>query len=351
MVVDKLAEMAPHKSTLLLKNRIEVDAVRAHAVGPRILDLGIGSGSLPFVFADQDIETHTTALDPLPFPDGRFDSLVSLHTLAQAPHWQPILPEWARVVRKGGRLIFNLDWLERRVAAEDLVAEAERHGLSVVRLIPYGAFFVGEERGALSGGLPDKAFFKRLLSWMDTDPLLLELALLLEQEIVSQLAPLLTVRCMAIFEKRVDKKRNRAWQERNRALHACLRQVPIDLASLDALLDKPLRALRHPITELLATSLRCRRLFHCLAAPLVGSGRLRWSELVEPPLDSYFAEIAQKRADDRLATEWAQHAPHDVSGVAQVLQYEGVSLASGLEYWLVEPWLTQGIGRFTGVRS
>lgn len=351
MVVDKLAEMAPHRSALALQNRLEVDAIRAHAVGPRIVDLGIGSGSLPFVFADKDIETHPAALEPLPFPDGRFDSLVSLHTLTPGRHWPSILPEWARVVRKGGRLIFTLDSLGRRVACEDLVAEAERHGLSIVRLIPYGAFLAGAEHGALSSGLPNKAFFRRLLSWMDADPLLWELALLLEQEIVSQLTPLLTAHCLVVFEKRADKKRNRAWRERNQALHACVHQVPIDLASLDALLDRPFAALRHPITEILTTSLRGRRLFHCLAAPLVASGRLRWGDLVESPLDSYFEEIAQKRTDDRLATDWARHAPHDVSRVAQVLQHRGVSLGSGLEYWLVEPWLTKGIGRFTGVRS
>lgn len=349
MVVDKLAEMAPHRSARLLQNRIEIDAVRAHRVGQRVLV--IGGGSLPLDSGDQEVETQAATLDPLPFPDGNFDSLVALQTEAPAPPWQALLPEWTRVVRKGGRLIFSLDSHGQRIAVEDLVAEAERHGLSVVRLIPYGAFLRGAEHGTLAGGLPDKAFFQRLLSWLDADPRLLDLALLLEQEILSQLTPQLTAHCLAVFEKRGDKKRNRAWLERNRALQTCLQQVPLDLASLDALLDKPLRALRHPLTELLAASLRCRRLFHCLAAPLVDSGRLQWSDLVEPPLDSYFAEIGQKRADDRQATEWAQHAPHDVRGVAQVLQHQGVSLASGLEYWLVEPWLSTGIGRFTGVRS
>jgi hypothetical protein len=154
-----------------------------------------------------------------------------------------------------------------------------------------------------------------------------------------------------VFEKRAAKTRNRAFLERQRAAAHCLRRAPIDLESLGALVETPLRATRHNVSELLFDSLRGRRLFDCLAAPIVASGRLRWSDLVEPPLDSYFAEIAKKRADDQLATEWARHAPHDVSSVAQVLQHEGVALGAGLEYWLVEPLLTQGLGRFTGVRA
>jgi hypothetical protein len=98
-------------------------------------------------------------------------------------------------------------------------------------------------------------------------------------------------------------------------------------------------------------SLRGRRLFDYLAAPLVESGRLQWSDLLEPPLAAYFEHIGRCRELDRLASQWARGAAHEVPRVAELLSLNGVPLGVGLEYGLVEPLLTHGFGLFTGVRS
>ena len=97
-------------------------------------------------------------VEKLSFPDASFDTLLSLNVVVHFPHWRKLLPEWKRVVRPGGRIVFDVHSLDNyrcaygegvteqgllqqveqsgdfstyvlRVAAEDMVAEADKLGL------------------------------------------------------------------------------------------------------------------------------------------------------------------------------------------------------------------------------
>ncbi len=393
--------MVLNQGTNRLKNRLEVDACLAYATGTEVLDVGIGTGrgSLPLLARgqrvtgvdssqamldecqrlaqEQGLQLHTqiSQLDCLPFAAASFDSLISLNVLMHFPHWKHILPEWKRVTRPGGRLIFDVHSLDHyraalgrpvaeeemlqseattytlRIAAEDLVAEADRCGLAICALVPYGAFLGGGNRNYLLGELEDKASWARLLSFMATDEALFEFALFVEQEVVARLTTTVTGRFMVVLENRADRKGNQAWLRENRRIKTGLRRTPIDLERIAGRLGSSLEALRGRASEYLASSLRSRRLLECLAARLVAQGRLGWSDLLAPPLDAQLAELATKREEDRLASELAQRLPQEPARVAELLEYDGVPLGTGFEYMLVERLLTRALGRFTGVRS
>lgn len=393
--------MVVNQGTNRLKNRLEVDACLAHATGDEVLDVGIGTGrgSLPLCARGQrvtgvdssqamldecqrlareqglSLRTQTSQLDCLPFAAASFDSLISLNVLMHFPHWKQILPEWKRVVRPGGRLVFDVHSLDHyraalgrkvaeeeglqseaatytlRIAAEDLLAEADRCGLAVRALVPYGAFLGGGNRNYLLGALEDKAFWARLLSFLSTDEALFGFALFIEQELVARLTTTVTGRFMAVLENRADRDGNKDWLADNRRLEAGLRRTPIALDLVAGRLAAPLWELRERTSGYVAPSLRSGRLLECVAARLVAEGRLGWSDLLAAPLDAQLADLSAKRADDRLASELAQRLPHEPRGVAELLDYAGVPLGTGFEYLLVERLLTQGLGRFTGVRS
>lgn len=400
MVAWYSGRMVVNQGTNRLKNRLEVDLLRDYALGQNVLDVGIGTGrgSLPLVQRGQivtgvdssqamldecqrlareqglTLTTQQSSLESLPFADASFDSLVSLNVLMHFPHWKQILPEWARLVRPAGRLVFDVHSLDHyraalgrsvteedllkaetnhyvlRIAAEDLVEQADRNGLAVVGLIPYGVCLGGGNRNYLLGALEDRRSFPRLLSWMASDEALFELALFLEHELIARLTTTVTGRFMAVLERRADREGNKQWLAQSRALDAALQQVPIDLGPVAARLALPLEKWRRLATGYIASSMRGRRLAECLAERLITEGRLRWSDLVEAPLDAYFEELMTRRKEDRTASELARTAPTGGS-VAAALSYEGLCLGTGLEYSLVERLLTRGLGRFTGVRS
>jgi SAM-dependent methyltransferase len=101
--------------------------------GRRVLDAGCGSGPLLAALrergavatgidasagmielarrrlgADADLRVADLA-DPLPFPDGAFDDVVSSLVLHYLPDWGPVLGELRRVLAPGGRLIVSVD--------------------------------------------------------------------------------------------------------------------------------------------------------------------------------------------------------------------------------------------------
>ncbi|HEV7179845.1 MAG TPA: class I SAM-dependent methyltransferase, partial [Candidatus Baltobacteraceae bacterium] len=177
-----------------LKNRVEADLFARYAFGRDILDIGIGTGraSLPLARAGYNVtgvDSSQAMLDKcrelagatpislqvgdvaaLPFADSSFDTVTALNTIAHFPHWQTILREWRRVVRDGGRMIFDLFSLDHdtayaqatgesakhgienlgpqdvgsyylRVPASDLVAFADETELRIVAVVPYSVFF------------------------------------------------------------------------------------------------------------------------------------------------------------------------------------------------------------------
>lgn len=178
-----------------IKNRVERAIVARHAHG-RILDAGTGTGrfSIPLaanpanevVAMDFSAEMLAQArrlneerahrgggaitfvqgdVEHLPFAANAFDAVVSITVVRHFPQWKAILQEYARVVKPGGTLVFemcsadhirlaNRIWprfgvahsdggfasFEAEVAAEELVAWLDAIGVDVEQRLTYDFF-------------------------------------------------------------------------------------------------------------------------------------------------------------------------------------------------------------------
>jgi len=105
--------------------------------GSRVLEVGSGSGG-PAVYLAVERGCHVTGVDinqngvanaerlaaargvgdrtefraidasePLPFPDGSFDAVLSNDAMCHIPHRLDVLRDWRRVLRPGGRILFT----------------------------------------------------------------------------------------------------------------------------------------------------------------------------------------------------------------------------------------------------
>ncbi|MGW4065279.1 class I SAM-dependent methyltransferase [Amycolatopsis sp. NPDC004747] len=108
-------------------------ALAGDVAGRRILDAGCGSGPLfaelrakgavvsgfdqsagmieharRLLGADADLRVADLA-DPLPFPDAEFDDVVASLVLHYLRDWEPVLAEFRRVLKPGGRLIASVN--------------------------------------------------------------------------------------------------------------------------------------------------------------------------------------------------------------------------------------------------
>lgn len=280
--------MEVHQGNQLLKNRVEVDLMVKHAIGKRILDVGAGTGraSIPLAQAGCDvvaIDSSQAMLDQyrvnagdtpvelklgdvtrLPSADGEFDTVVSLNVMVHFPHWKEILKEWKRVVRPGGRIVFDIHSLDHhdaiakarpnqviegrqaekfedyvtRVNSDEMLSAADELGLSVIEMVPYaGVFGCGNPNHWLTGSLASKSGWDRLLSWLAMDSRQFTFGLFLEQECFAYLSPLTTSRMMVVLENREGKVGNATWQGRRRSLDEALAQ-PISLSSLSGLIPQ-----------------------------------------------------------------------------------------------------------------
>lgn len=123
-----------NEPVIRLKNLTEVGFVLRYVAGPRILDAGAGTGRFTFPLRDRDYTTlaldisremlrrgrlHAAStgkelpcvqgeIEGLPFSDEVFDSVVSMTVVRHFPDWKPVLDEYLRVTREGGRVIFDM---------------------------------------------------------------------------------------------------------------------------------------------------------------------------------------------------------------------------------------------------
>lgn len=128
------AGISSRNGIVQLKNRVERKIVLQHAKG-RILDAGTGTGrfALPLaqrspgavVALDYSLEMLTLNrelsskqqldlmyvqgdVEHLPFPAGCFDTVVSITVVRHFPQYRNILKEYARVLKPGGKMIFEM---------------------------------------------------------------------------------------------------------------------------------------------------------------------------------------------------------------------------------------------------
>lgn len=382
--------MEVHQGNQLLKNRVEVDLMAKYAIGEKVLDVGAGTGraSIPLAKAGRDVvaidssqamldryraNAGETAVDlrlgdvtRLPCADGVFDTALSLNVLVHFPHWKEILRECKRVVRPGGRVIFDIHSLDHydavakarpnraiesqqadkfedyvtRVTSDEMLAAANELGFAVVEMVPYaGVFGCGNPNHWLMGSLASKSGWDRLLSWLASDSRLFSFGLFLEQECFAYLSPMTTSRMMVVLENREDKAGNAAWLERRRALDQALTQQSISYLPLSGLIPQWDASWRQRLNDHLDWP-RNRVLAYFL-----------WSAVWDYPgvfdLASFLAERHLKVLEC-WHEEWQMdamtshllHAVADEPNFKSMFTYRGVPLGNAFEYDLTREVLT-----------
>lgn len=394
--------MLEDKGVTRLKNAMEVSLCREYVVGERILDIGAGTGraSLPLAregFQVTAVDSSQAMLDQyraqagevrvelrvgdarqLDLADGAFDTALGLNVLVHFPNWREILAEWRRVVRPGGRLVFDLysqdhvdavertvglppDWSHQekrfvnkvtgevvdgsliaylnRVRAAELAAVADELGLAIVTVIPYGAVISGSDQNLWRlNTLADQHSWDRLLTWLKVDVRMLEFALFLEREVVGRLTTPVTDHFMVVLDNVADPARNATWLKWHRELSAALafgiRHA--DLAGLIPAWDADWKARLNAHLDWP----RNRVLFYLL-----------WSCFWDFPDSLALEDFLDGRHLETLklwhrhwqmdqATTSALRAFRDAPEFTGRFEYAGVDLRGGLEYELTREVLT-----------
>jgi len=386
--------MLENRGTNRLKNQVEVDLCARYAVAPKVLDVGIGTGrgSLPLARAGMDVtgvdssqamleQTRVLAgntpitlrrrdLADLGFAEGEFDTVLSLNVLVHFPHWRDILGEWQRVVRPGGRILFDIHSQDHedtacaakglpirpddsgndfgsymsRLRVDDLVETANQRGLRLVAVVPYAGLFSGGNVNLwLKQTLADGARFDRLLSWLASDTALLAFALFLEQEVFAHLTTRVTGRMMVVLDNTPDEAGNLAWLERDGRLNAALAKgIDANIADLVPAFDS---AWRERLNQLLDHP-RNRVLLHfLLSAWRDFPGRLDLASLLDERHAVTLEAWLRQDAMDRLVTR-VPRALAALPEAAGILEHRGVPLMGGLDYDLTRDLLSKTFHAF-----
>lgn len=400
MVAWYARRMTDSSGTQPLKNRIERNLVDRCVIGQDILDVGIGTGrgSLPLArrgyrvtgidssqamldetrrqAGDTPIDLRQGDVRQLPVADACCDTLISLNVMVHFPHWQPVLAEWKRVVRPGGRILFDihsLDHLEATMPAEearklaeaglhdgahgvymshlraaDLARWASDNGLVLLGVIPVGGFFGAPAYNHWIKPLEDRFAWKRLLSWLGQDSRLLDCAVFLEESVTACLTSRATCRFFAVLEHRDAPADNLAWIDADAAFNRALAEQPASPAACLPHLADP------EWQRMLARHLawpRNRQLLYLLLRELGRTfPRLDAEALLPPAFRDLFADWRlQEQIDDATLTMIRTWTSASEAGSA--LAHKGVPLAPGLEYHLMEALLTRHFGVFSGNRT
>lgn len=400
MVAWYAMRMTDSSGTNPLKNRVERHIVDRCVIGQDILDVGIGTGrgSLPLArrgyrvtgidssqamldetrrqAAETPIELRQGDVRELPVADAAFDTLISLNVMVHFPHWQPVLQEWKRVVRPGGRMLFDihsLDHLEAALPAEqarqiaeaglhdgahgafmshmrveDLTAWCSENGLRVLAVIPVGGFFGPPAYNHWIKPLEDRFAWKRLLSWLGHDNRLLDFAVFLEESFPAFLTSRSTCRFFALLENTDAPAENAAWLAKNRQLNERLtnsRRQPD--AVLPHLFDT---GWQQALCHHLAWPRNRQMLYQLLSELCQRFPQLNWRDTLPPAFVDLFDDwLLQEQIDDATLAMIRTWTTASVAG--ESLTHKGVPLAPGLEYHLMEALLTRHFGVFSGNRT
>jgi SAM-dependent methyltransferase len=377
-----------------LKNQVETSLCARYAFGPKLLDVGIGTGraSLPLARAGFDVtgvdsslamleQTRKLAGDTpirllqgdianLEFADGEFDCVMSLNVLVHFPNWQDILAELQRVTRPGGRILFDIHSMDHedavyeangllrkpddpgedfvgytsKIRVVELVEAANRQGLRIVAVVPsVGVFAEGNINLWLKNTLAEGKHYERLLSWLTSDKALEAFTLFLEQDVFAHLTSRFNGLMMVVIDNTSDESANQSWLERDVLINMALANgVNTKIFDLIPAFDSDWRQrlnahLEHP---------RNRVLLHFLLSAWRNfPGRLDLASFLEEHHAMTLAAWRSQDELDRLAT----HIPRalgELPPAAEILQHNGVPLAGGLDYDLTRDLLRKTFHAF-----
>ncbi len=383
--------MRETRGTNRLKNRIEVSLCAQHVRGTRIVDVGIGTGrgSLPLARAGMRVtgidvsqamldecrrEAAATPIDlrigdltALPIADEEFDSLISLNVAVHFPNWREALRDWARVVKPGGRLVFDVHsldhlqavaahrgcepealltpeqrddagWFTLRVGAEQIARAASECGLTVSALVPYAAVLGGGNvnywllDSRLAGYLGDRA-----LSWIAVDERLFAFAAFLEEQIVARLSTHATGRYMVVLEKRVDEAQTAKVLDYQHSVAALFAGTP-SLSALRCVVGSEVDQWPAQLLGHLQYPLNRALLGMMLSSPSARALQPLLREAVGGELCEELFESNRRQAVDnavgQLIGSW-----HSRFADPTLLRYNGVDLGPSLEYDLTREML------------
>lgn len=374
--------MLENRGTSRLKNQVEVNLCAKHAVGPNLLDVGIGTGrgSLPLARAGMQvtgIDSSQAMLDQtgklaveagtpvrllqrdlsdLKFADGEFDTVMSLNVLVHFPNWRDILAEWQRVTRPGGRILFDIHsqdhedaacaakglpprpddpgadfaGYQSRLRVADLVKTADQLGLRIASVTPYAGIFAGGNLNLwLKNTLADGLRYDRILSWLISDQRFFAFALFLEQDVFAHLTTRVTGRMMIALDNTPGVAANVIWLERDTRLNAALAEnIGASLTALVPAFDTDWRErfnahLEHP---------RNRVLLHFLVSAWQDfPGRLNFAEILDPRHARTLLTWQHQDAVDQIASGTLSDLAA-LPRVAEILSHHEIPLVGGLEY-------------------
>jgi len=392
--------MVQSESTNHLKNVIEIGTIKRYVSGPKVVDIGVGTGraALPLVAdgyqltgidsskamldktrelaAGAPIELMLGDVSALPCDDHTFNSAIALNVLVHFPNWRKSLIEWKRVVKPGGRLIFDIhsrdhvvaaygDDRERwpqalrhtedtadftkymsRISINELHAFADESAFSIAAVIPYGAFFGGGNvNWLIYDELESKNHWKRALSWFARDQNLLEFGVFLEEFLIAWLTPRVTGRMFVVLENKSDPEGNA--------------RIVADIENRDAAIKKgditsllthlPLKPDQYAV-ELgrLLEPLRTRHFFYLIYRSLVKHmPQLDLRTVLSSDVLSQFQSWLRNEQLDAQATDLTRNW----STGTDFRFKHGVDLTLGTQYELVRALLERHFGIFKGGRQ
>lgn len=393
MVAGYAQRMHENRGTNRLKNHLEVSLCRENVTGSSVIDVGIGTGrgSLPLAkdgyqvtgvdvsqaMLDQckreaggvPIELLEGDLSRLPVNNDQFDSLISLNVAVHFPNWRHALKDWARVVKPGGRVIFDVHSLDHliavsalagcepdelltpgqrtdpsqfmlRITARELADAAKACGLSIRRIVPYGAILGG---GNVNYWLRDSRLWgylgDRALSWMAVDNALFEFGVFLERGIIANLSTHSTGRFMAVLEKCDDDAMTRDALTHHERVAAAFEETP-RLEQLQTIIGEAVTHWSAQLRAHLEYAQNRTLLAMALSGPWAAALRPLIVDLAGEDLATSIYDAHERQSIDEEVYRFIQ-SWYDAPGMRANLEYKGVALGPVLEYELMQDILRE----------